>query len=112
MAVQQWSDDVLLADLGDDPHFSDDLTALVDQCTQNPRLDVLLNFANVTYLNSSNIAKLLKLRKVVQIGNERKLKLAGISRHVWGLFLVTGLDRIFDTVEDVPTGLALLQMQQ
>jgi len=112
MAVQQWSDNVLLAELGDDPQFSDDITALVEQCGQNPHADVLLNFAAVTYLNSSNIAKLLKLRKVVQIGNGRRLKLAGISRHVWGLFLVTGLDRIFDTVEDVPSGLALLQMSQ
>ncbi|MBK9118869.1 MAG: hypothetical protein IPM18_04595 [Phycisphaerales bacterium] len=44
------------------------------------------------------------------ITNQRRLKLAGVSTHVWGVFLVTGLDRIFDFVDDVPSGLATLQM--
>jgi anti-anti-sigma factor len=110
MAVEHWSETVLLAELADDPQYTDDLTAIIEQCTNNTQLDVLLNFANVNYLNSSNIAKLLKLRKAVTITNERKLKLAGINRQVWGVFLVTGLDHIFDVVEDVSTGLASLQI--
>jgi anti-anti-sigma factor len=112
MPVEQWSERVLLAELADDPQFTDDMLHLVEQCTQNPQLDVLLNFAGVSYLNSSNIAKLLKLRKLVTITNQRRLKLCGINRHVWGVFLVTGLDRIFELVEDVPSGLASLQMAQ
>ncbi len=112
MPVEQWSERVLLAELADDPQFTDDMLHLIEQCTQNPHFDVLLNFAGVSYLNSSNIAKLLKLRKLVTITNQRRLKLCGISRHVWGVFLVTGLDRIFELVEDVPSGLASLQMAQ
>jgi len=111
MAVQNWSETVLLGELSDDPQFSDDLTAILEQTTNNTRLDVLLNFAQVKYLNSSNIAKLLKLRKLVAISNQRRLRLCGLSRQVWGVFLVTGLDRIFDVVEDVPTGLAALQIE-
>jgi len=110
MAVQQWSETVLLGELGDDPHYTDDLATIIEQCTNNTQIDVLLNFANVTYLNSSNIAKLLKLRKLVTITNERKLMLCAISRQVWGVFLVTGLDHIFEIVEDVSTGLASLQI--
>lgn len=110
MSVEQWSDRVLLGELGDDPQFTEDMSSLLEQTGNNPANDVLLNFAGVAYLNSSNIARLLKLRKQVVIANERKLKLCGINRHVWGVFLVTGLDRIFDLVEDVPTGLAALQM--
>lgn len=112
MPVEQWSERVLLAELADDPQFTDDMLHLIEQCTQNPQFDVLLNFAGVSYLNSSNIAKLLKLRKLVTITNQRRLKLCGINRHVWGVFLVTGLDRIFELVEDVPSGLASLQMAQ
>jgi len=112
MSVENWSDNVLLGELTDDPQFTDDLTAIIEQCTNNPQLDVLLNFARITYLNSSNIAKLLKLRKLVSITNHRRLKLCGINRQVWGVFLVTGLDRIFDVVEDVPTGLASLQLEK
>lgn len=110
MPVENWSESVVLAELADDPQFTDDMSAVIEQCTGNTQLDVLLSFADVSYLNSSNIAKLLKLRKLVQISNGRKLKLCAINRQVWGVFLVTGLDRIFDVCEDVPTGLASLQM--
>jgi anti-anti-sigma factor len=112
MPIEQWSDNVLLAELADDPQFTDDLTAAIEQCTKQPGTDVLLNFAGVNYLNSSNIAKLLKLRKLVVIGNQRRFKMCGINTHVWGVFLVTGLDKIFDFVDDVPSGLAALQMQE
>ncbi len=110
MAVEHWSETVLLGELGDDPQYTDDLTLIIEQCSNNSQLDVLLNFASVSYLNSSNIAKLLKLRKLITITNERKLKLCGINRQVWGVFLVTGLDHIFDIVDDVPTGLTALQI--
>lgn len=112
MAIEQWSENVLLGELTDDPQFTDDLTAAIEICTKQPRTDVLMNFAGVNYLNSSNIAKLLKLRKLVAIGNQRKLKICGINTHVWGVFLVTGLDKIFEFVDDVPSGLATLQMQE
>jgi len=110
MSVEQWSDTIVLAELGDDPQLTDDLAAVVELCTRDPRQDVLLNFAGTTYLNSSNIAKLLKLRKLVTISNQRRLKLVGVNTRVWGVFLVTGLDRIFDFVDDVPSGLAALQI--
>lgn len=110
MPVQQWSETVLIGELADDPQYTDDLNAMIEQCTDNRHIDVLLNFEGVSYLNSSNIAKLLKLRKLVNITNERKLKLCNINRQVWGVFLVTGLDHIFEIVDDVPTGLASLQM--
>lgn len=110
MSVQQWSETIVLVELGDDPQLSDDLAAVIEQCTQDPRQDVVLNMAAVNYLNSSNIAKLLKLRKLVNITNQRRLKLAGVSTRVWGVFLVTGLDRIFEFVDDVPSALATLQL--
>ncbi len=110
MSVENWSETVVLGELADDPQYTDDLNAILEQCSHNPQLDVVLNFADVTYLNSSNIAKLLKLRKLVVVNNERKLKLCGINRQVWGVFLVTGLDNIFDVAEDVATGLASLQI--
>lgn len=110
MSVEQWSETIILGELGDDPQFSDDLSTIIEQCTQDTRQDVLLNLAGTNYLNSSNIAKLLKLRKLLTVNNQRKLKIAGINTRVWGVFLVTGLDRIFEFVDDVPSGLASLQM--
>ncbi len=111
MSVEQWSDSVMLAELSDDPQFSDDMSALIDAVTDNPRQHVLLNFSHVNYLNSSNIARLLKLRKLVAVTNQRKMKLCNVNTHVWGVFLVTGLDRLFDLADDLPSGLAALQIE-
>ena len=112
MSVEHWSESILLADFQDDPVFSDDLAAITEQVLANPKLDVVLNFAEVTYLNSSNIAKLLKLRKTVCVNNRSKLKLCGVSTHVWGVFLVTGLEKVFDFTDDVAMGLTSVQIDQ
>ena len=110
MSVQHWSENILLVDLQDDPAFSDDLVAVGEQVAANPNLDVVLNCAHITYLNSSNIAKLLKLRKTVCISNRRKLKICGVNTHVWGVFLVTGLEKVFEFTDDVAMGLTSVQI--
>ena len=61
------------------------------------------------WLNSSNISLLLKVRKILT-DNNRKLLLCEISVQVWGVFLLTGLDAIFNVAEDTPSALAALQM--
>ncbi len=110
MPIQNWSDDVLLAELADDPQFTDDLTALLETVEKQPDRDVVLNFQGVHFLNSSNIAKLLKLRKLLTVTHRRKLKLCAVNTHVWGVFLVTGLDKIFDVYDDVASGMLSLQL--
>lgn len=111
MPIQEWSDQILLADLQDDPMLSDDLNSMLDMVESRTDVDVVLNFAQVSYVNSSNISKLLKLRKVVTINNQQKLRLCGISTQVWGVFLVTGLDKVFDFSDDVTSCLAGLQLE-
>lgn len=111
MPINNWSDKVLLVELADDPQFSDDLAALLETVEQRADQDVVLDFHQVSFLNSSNIAKLLKLRKLLVVNNHRKLKLCAINTHVWGVFLVTGLDKIFDVCDDVASGLAGLQIE-
>ncbi len=110
MPIENWSENVLLVELADDPQFSDDLTALLETLETRKDQDIVLNFQKVSFLNSSNIAKLLKLRKVQVLSHQRKLRLCAINTHVWGVFLVTGLDKIFDVCDDVATGLASVQV--
>lgn len=109
MPIQKWSENILVVDLQNEPQFSDDMNALFDTLEDGGKMDVVLNFADVTYVNSSNIAKLLKLRKTVT-GKGAKLVLCGVNTHVWGVFLVTGLDKILEFADDLVTGLAGLQM--
>ncbi len=109
MPLQKWSENILVVDLQNEPQFSDDMNALFDVLEQGGKTDVALNFGDVTYVNSSNIAKMLKLRKLVGSKGGR-LVLCGVNTHVWGVFLVTGLDKIFQFADDLVTGLAGLQL--
>lgn len=108
MTIQNWSDDIILVELADEPAFTEDLNALMDAVAESPS-DAVLNFQAVDFLNSSNIAKLLKLRKIL-VNLDKRLVLCGINTQVWGVFLVTGLDKIFEYTDDTATALATLQL--
>lgn len=110
MPIQSWSEEITVAELHDDPACTDDLNTLIDQLASQCVVDVVIDFANVSYLNSSNIAKLLKLRKLVVINAHRKMVLSAINSHVWGVFLITGLDRLFEFADSVSLGLASVQI--
>lgn len=109
MAIDRWSDNILVVDLQNDPAFTDDLSSLLEQVEQDDGTSVVLNFAGVNYVNSSNIAKLLKLRKKL-LSERRRLVLCEINTNVWGLFLVTGLDKVFEFADNVAMALASVQI--
>ena len=108
MPVENWSETVAVVHLCDEPQFTEDMLSLDSSLKQRKR-DVLIDMTAVHYVNSSNIARLLRLRKQM-ITSESRLVLCGVSTQVWGAFMITGLDKIFEFTEDVPTGLATLQL--
>lgn len=110
MSIKDWSENIILGDLQDDPIFSEDLNLLQEMVEKRRGCNVVLDLSGVSFLNSSNIAKLLKLRKAVQVPPAGKLRLCGINTSAWGVFLVTGLDKIFEFCDDVPSGLASVQI--
>ena len=106
MAVENWSETIRVVHLADDPQFTEDLLCL-DPLPQRP--GVVLDFAGVRFVNSSNIAKLLALRKRI-LAAEGRLLFCGVKDHVWSAFLVTGLDKLFEQAPDVSTALASIQL--
>lgn len=108
MPVEKWSDTIVVAHLADDPQFSEDVLS-VEEAISDQSKDAVLDLTAVHYLNSSNISRLLKLRKQIN-GSDRRLLLCSISNQVWIVFMATGLDRVFDFSTNVPTALATLQM--
>lgn len=109
MPIQDWSETIVMAELTEEPGFTEDLTLLIRRMESDPR-NVVLNFQAVDFVNSSNIAKLLKLRKIL-VSAGRRLILCAINTQVWGVFLVTGLDKIFEYTDDTATALATLQLK-
>ena len=110
MPVEKWSDSVVVVHLGDDPQFTDDLEAL-DPALSGGRVHAVLDFAAIRFVNSSNLARLLKLRRQC-VQDDRRLILCKVGTHVWSTMLVTGLDKVFEFSEDVTTALATLQLQR
>jgi len=108
----EWSDDILLAQLTDEPALSEELGLIGDQLADaEHKPHAVLDFRGVTYVNSSNIAQLLRLRKILEEdGTDRQLRLCGVSDEVWSVLVVTGLDKVFHFAPDTMTALASLQL--
>ena len=108
MPIEKWSDQVSVIHLADDPQFSDDLTVLEREALL-PKTAAVLDFGAVRMITSSNIARLLLLRKKM-VGTDRRLVLCNLSTQLWSILLVTGLDQLFDFSDNVTTAPATLQM--
>lgn len=109
MPLENWSEDVCVVRLADDPQFTEELAAAEQHLNHHRRVDVVLDFTGVSYLNSTNISRLLMIRQQM-IQNDSKLILCSISTRLWSTFLATGLDKVFTFSNDVSTALATLQM--
>jgi len=113
MAIEDWSERVIIAHLANEPQFSDDLQTITARTSANPQQprDVVLDFAGLRFVTSSQIAQLLKLRKDLAAAGTRMV-LCAVDAQVWGSFLTTGLDKIFEFTDAVPTALATLQLSR
>lgn len=113
MPVNRWSDDIAIVEFGDEPQFSEDIAAFTRLLSDEKGLEpsAVFDLSGVTYLNSSNIAQLLKLRKQLHAAG-RQLRIAGVTDSVWGLLMTAGLDKLFSFLPDTSTALASLQLQR
>ncbi len=108
----EWSDNIVIAQLNDEPELSEEFNAIFSKLENaDPSPNVVMNFERVTYLNSSHIAGLLRLRKLVQ-DTGQQLVLCGMKDEVWSVMLLTNLDRMFTVAPDLMVALAGLQLDQ
>jgi len=110
MTIQNWSDEIIVAEMADDPQFADEMAALAEMLA-GKGANVVLNLGTVSYINSSSISRLLRLRKQM-LASGKRLIICGANDQVAGVFVVTGLDKIFEFTNDVATALAKLQLAQ
>jgi anti-anti-sigma factor len=103
MSIESRDPHTLLGRLADDPQFTADVDSLMAQDLPE-RPHIVLDLSDVHYMNSSNIAKLLRLRKMV-IEQDGRLVLVTPSPQVWSVFTVTGLDKVFHFAGDLKSGL-------
>jgi len=111
MAITEWSEDILLVDLGPEPQLSEDLASLIatlDGPGAQPR-HLVLDMHGVRMLTSSNIAAFMRIRKLQQLAH-RRLVVCRIPDRIWAVFLTAGLDDLFEVAADVGTALASVQL--
>jgi anti-anti-sigma factor len=109
-----WSENIVVIDLSDEPALSDELASIIQRVVEEPAEkipNVVLNFGGVSYVTSSNLAQLLKLKKRLAEA-KRQLRLCAVTEEVFSVMMVTGLDKIFRFAPDPLTALAGLQLEQ
>lgn len=114
MAID-WSENIVLVQLVDEPGLSEELATLYERLSDVEPDDehphVVLDFSGVSYVNSSNIAQLLRLSKHLAM-RARAMRLCALSDEVWSVMMVTGLDKIFTFAPDIMTALASIQLEE
>jgi len=109
MGIQNWSEDVILVDLPQEPETGDELATVTDMVRDRGNCDAVIDFSNVDIIASSSLSKLLKLRKLL-VDCGHRLVFCSVAPATKGIFTVTGLDGIFEIVDDKFVALATLQV--
>ena len=115
MPLNQWSDTITIAELSNEPLFSEDMESLANRIDLIRREgdegvpNVIVDLSQVQSVNSSNLGALLRTRKTL-LNAGRRLMLCRVSDGVWTAMIATGLDRVFEFTEDTTTALAALQL--
>ena len=109
MGIQNWSEDIILVDLPQEPNMGEELKTVTEMVRDRGDCDVVVDFSSVDIVTSSSLSKLLRLRKLLADCGHR-LVFCGVAAATRGIFTVTGLDGIFELADDKFVALASLQM--
>jgi anti-anti-sigma factor len=109
MGIQNWSEDIILVDLPQEPGMGDELKTVTEMARDRGDCDVVVDFSDVDIVTSSSLSKLLKLRKLLTDCGHR-LIFCNVAPATRGIFTVTGLDGIFELADDKFVALASLQI--
>lgn len=109
MGIKNLSNDVLLVELpSKSPKIANQLKALNEAVSKKGDCDVIIDFSRVEIINSSNISNLLILHNM-QEGSGRRLVLCNVATVTKCIFVVAGLNTVFNFADDRSTALATVK---
>ena len=109
MGIQNWSEDIVLVDLPPEPDMGEELKTVTQVTRDRGDCEVVIDFSKVDIITSSSLSKLLRLKKLMSDCGHRLL-FCNVAPATKGIFTVTGLDGVFEIVDDKFIALASLQM--
>ncbi len=113
MTLNQWNDDIIILELLDEPDFSEDTDSILGKLRgdESSFQHVIVDLQNVHHLNSSNLGALIEVKKLLQPKSKRMI-ICNISDTIWSTMLATGLDQVFEFIENTPVALASLTFEE
>ena len=100
MGIKKISDDVLLVELpSKSPKIANELKAVNEAASKEGKCDIIIDFSRVEIINSSNISNLLILHNL-QVGIGRRLVLCNLATVTKCIFVVAGLNEVFEFAEN------------
>ena len=109
MGIQNWSEDIVLVDLPPEPQTADELKSVTEIVCDRGDCDIVMDFSSVDIVTSSSLSGLLRLRKLM-VDCGHKLVFCNIAPATKGIFSITGLNDVFEIVDDKFVALASLQL--
>jgi anti-anti-sigma factor len=108
MGTRNSSKNAVLVDLPPEPKMRDKIRTVTESLHNRADRDVVMDFSDVGIMATPSISGLLGLRKLLADSGHR-LILRNVASATRGIFTVTGLDAIFDLVEDKLVDSAVLK---
>jgi len=106
MSAQKWSEQVILVELPAEPGVVEELQETERLVREKGDCDVV--FSEVTILTSNSLAELVRLQTLLA-QCRRKLVLCHVDTATKGVFSVTGLDDLFEIVDEKFDALATVR---
>jgi len=112
MSLNQWDENILILELQDEPDFSEDTEALLMKLNKQDAMSphIVIDLQNIDKLHSLNLGAFIEINSLQQT-KKRRMIICNVSDSVWSTMLATGLDQVFEFIEDTTTALASLTFE-
>jgi len=109
MGIQEWSEDIILVDLPQEPQMAEELKTVTEMVRDRGSCNVAIDFSDVDIITSSSLSALLRLQKLL-VDCGHRLVLCSLAAATKSVFTVTGIDTLFEFADCKFTALAGLQL--
>ena len=108
MAIQDYSDNIILVELPAEPEIRQELDKVIEIVGQRTDCDVAVDLSNVDIMTSLSLSGFIQLYKLLT-DSGRRLVFYNTSSVTRNIFRVTCFDGIFEFIDDKSDALASLE---
>ncbi|UCF42392.1 MAG: STAS domain-containing protein [Planctomycetota bacterium] len=111
MGIENLTEDVVYVTLPAEPELGGELDKVYKIASEKGGCNIVVDFSDVNIVTSPNLSTLLKLRKELD-SNSKRLICCGVSTMTKGIFTITGLETVFEFMDDQSSALGALEAQE